>query len=190
MNKIDWLTSNFPHDIKEVLDIGGMGEDGSYIGYYDTKIVDILEGADIKQDLNKNPKLGFESNSFDLVVLSQILEHLCDPLPVLAEAKRVSKKYILVGLPNELRYDLRLRNFFEAVKFDFDEFGHKHRVDIDSSLSFIRTHCGDMEVIWEKHWFCSMGERFLPFKLQLELAQIYPEIFCGEIYFLLKKRQY
>ena len=75
-----------------------------------------LMGLDIEQKAlkvatQKNPnttfkeasvyEIPFESNSFDLVILSEVLEHLDHPEKALEEIKRVSNKYILISVPHE-----------------------------------------------------------------------------------------
>lgn len=45
--------------------------------------------------------LPFSNNSFDLVVVSEVLEHLNEPNNALAEIKRITKKYCLLTVPNE-----------------------------------------------------------------------------------------
>ena len=54
-----------PKDVKTVLDIGSKGD--IFKGNYQTKTLDVVEKADIKQDLNINQKLNFPDNSFDSV---------------------------------------------------------------------------------------------------------------------------
>lgn len=46
-------------------------------------------------------KLPYKSNSFDLVVCTEVLEHLEFPKKAYRELLRVSKKYVLVSVPNE-----------------------------------------------------------------------------------------
>lgn len=43
----------------------------------------------------------FKDNSFDLVVCSEVLEHLEKPEQALAELSRISKKYVLISVPYE-----------------------------------------------------------------------------------------
>ncbi len=45
-------------------------------------------------------KLPFADNEFDSVVLLDILEHLYSPEDLLKEATRVSKKYVVISVPN------------------------------------------------------------------------------------------
>lgn len=46
-------------------------------------------------------KMPYKENSFDLVLSTEVLEHLEDPKAALKEIFRVSKKYVLLSVPNE-----------------------------------------------------------------------------------------
>ena len=46
-------------------------------------------------------KLPYKADSFDLVICTEVLEHLEDPKAALGELKRVSKKYLILSVPNE-----------------------------------------------------------------------------------------
>lgn len=45
--------------------------------------------------------LPYKNDSFDLVICTEVLEHLDDPKKALKEALRTSKKNILISVPNE-----------------------------------------------------------------------------------------
>lgn len=45
-------------------------------------------------------RLPFDDNTFDTVIMLDLLEHLYNPEFLLSEARRVSKKNIIVGVPN------------------------------------------------------------------------------------------
>lgn len=45
--------------------------------------------------------LPYKQSSFDLVICTEVLEHLENPQKALAQLSRVSKKYVLVTVPNE-----------------------------------------------------------------------------------------
>lgn len=45
--------------------------------------------------------LPYKDNSFDLVLCTEVLEHMDDPKKALSELVRVSKKYLLLSVPNE-----------------------------------------------------------------------------------------
>jgi ubiquinone/menaquinone biosynthesis C-methylase UbiE len=51
-----------------------------------------------KADIYKIP---YKDNSFDLVICTEVLEHLEDPEKALLELKRVSSKYLILSVPNE-----------------------------------------------------------------------------------------
>lgn len=53
--------------------------------------------------------LPYADRTFDIVVMLDVLEHLYDPATLLAEATRVSKKYVLVGVPNFSSLPARLQ---------------------------------------------------------------------------------
>jgi len=63
------------------------------IGYAKKKGVDAKVG-------NLEEPLDFDNDSFDYVILCDVLEHLFDPMFTLREALRVSKKYVIVAFPN------------------------------------------------------------------------------------------
>jgi 2-polyprenyl-3-methyl-5-hydroxy-6-metoxy-1,4-benzoquinol methylase len=46
-------------------------------------------------------ELPYKDKSFDLVVCTEVLEHLGEPKKALKEMLRVSKKYLLISVPNE-----------------------------------------------------------------------------------------
>ncbi|MDP3733279.1 MAG: class I SAM-dependent methyltransferase, partial [Candidatus Daviesbacteria bacterium] len=45
--------------------------------------------------------LPYKDNSFDLIICTEVLEHLEEPTKALREILRVSKKYLIVSVPNE-----------------------------------------------------------------------------------------
>ena len=46
-------------------------------------------------------EMQYKNNSFDLVLSTEVLEHLEEPKKALKEIFRVSKKYVLLSVPNE-----------------------------------------------------------------------------------------
>lgn len=53
--------------------------------------------------------LPFPDASFEHVVLLDILEHVYNPVSILAEARRVSKNYVIIGVPNFSSLPARLQ---------------------------------------------------------------------------------
>ncbi len=60
-------------------------------------------------------KLPFADNSFDYVVALDVLEHQFDPLSVLREMTRVSRKNVVVGVPNFSSLPARFQTLFGRV---------------------------------------------------------------------------
>ncbi len=56
---------------------------------------------DIKITEGSIYELPYEDNTFDLVLCTEVLEHLEDPEKALKELVRVSKKYLVISVPNE-----------------------------------------------------------------------------------------
>ena len=104
-NKIIKLC-NFSHGMK-VLDVGCRElQLKKYIpSYVDYKAVDLepKHKSVIKLDLNKE-KLPFKDKVFDYVFCLEVLEHINSPYDVLSELKRVSRKWIIVSVPNPYHY--------------------------------------------------------------------------------------
>jgi ubiquinone/menaquinone biosynthesis C-methylase UbiE len=106
-NKPEWVVSIFKEvfqDVKKVLDIGCdqkqlkkiLSTDVNYIG------VDISGTPDVLFNFDKEENLPFEDKSYDLVFCSEVLEHLENIHFIFDELCRLSKKYIIISLPNPL----------------------------------------------------------------------------------------
>jgi len=65
-------------------------------------------------DFSKD-KLPFSDDKFDNVIILDVLEHLYFPGPLLEEAKRVSKKNIIISVPNFNSLPARLQILFGKV---------------------------------------------------------------------------
>ena len=73
---------------------------------------------DLKIDLEKQP-LPYEDNSFDVVLCTDVLEHLDNIYEVFDELCRVSKKYVIISLPNPHSV------FWSYLKYgDYNEYQH------------------------------------------------------------------
>ncbi len=141
------LVLKYAHKGDRILDIGG-GE-GVYsnelknLGF---NIICIDTNEDyIKKSLEKGIEsyvmdgcnLNFPDNSFDIILLFEVLEHVPDFDNILKEAKRVARKYVLITVPNcggfeklkpNITYDHFLAsdhvNFF--TKEDLEDIFSKH----------------------------------------------------------------
>ena len=88
----------------------------------------------VNHDLNKLP-LPFENDFFDTIILTDVIEHVINPLELISEVRRVLKKNgkIIITVPNFSRFANRLRMFFWGDPIDLlhwskygDEIEHLH----------------------------------------------------------------
>jgi SAM-dependent methyltransferase len=179
--RMEEIFKMIPKDTESVLDIG-CGE--RYLKNKFKKYLGVdLKNAEITVDLNVNQKLPIPSKSVDCVILSQILEHLNNVEKLISETKRVSKKYILVGLPNEFFIIRRIQFLFNKWGGGYNPYGHKHMFNLQNARKFIRYFLNNWEV--EKPLVGNWGGKFI-FKIRLFLSKIYPSLFAREFYFLIK----
>lgn len=104
-----------PLRVNTVLDVG-CGEGFTLKKLEEKKIGKKNEGIDYSAEAIKIGKkiypelnlakgniydLKYEDNSFDLLICTEVLEHLADPVKAIEEMKRVTSKYILLSVPNE-----------------------------------------------------------------------------------------
>jgi len=116
---------------KTLLDVG-FGN-GQFLEYFTWKGMDVtglekphenvekyksLGFKTVQYDLDKkNLRLPFEDNSFDVVICTDVLEHLKNPKDVLDEMYRVSKEMVLVTVPaGESYYSPEHINFWYKTK--------------------------------------------------------------------------
>lgn len=109
-------------NINNIIDIGcGEGFIVNFLNRADITGVDISKNA-LNIAKLKNPgcnfctgsvyDLSFKRNSFDLVIATEVLEHLENPERALQEIKRISKKYCIFSVPNEPYF--RTMNFLRG----------------------------------------------------------------------------
>lgn len=109
--KVELITKIIPFNSQtSVLDVGC--GNGFFTHYFAQKSNHVV-GLDLSQfmlGLNTHPhlvrgsaeNLPFEDKSFDVVFCSNLLHHVKDPLHVVKEMVRVSKKYVVLSEPNAL----------------------------------------------------------------------------------------
>jgi len=107
-NSIKSLTTNFDKKNKIILDIAPQDHENSkrYFKKAIIKTLDIdpLSGADYVSDIcKKNKKI--ESNYFDLIICTEVLEHTLNPFNATKEIYRILKKggTVLVTTPLNFR---------------------------------------------------------------------------------------
>lgn len=133
-------------------------------------------------DLNDG-KLPFNDKTFDLIVASEVIEHLFKPLIILKEFKRVLRDEgrLIITTPNLLYWGHRLKFLIGRFNYtdqgSFDE-GHIHfytYITLKSDLQEAR-----FVLIKENNIYA--GEKFKLFK------EIFPAIFSYQFIFQCKKK--
>ncbi|MCH8741950.1 methyltransferase domain-containing protein [Patescibacteria group bacterium] len=162
----------------KILDLGcGRGVLTNAIkNYFQAKVV----GVDIKdQRIVKNfpfriyngEKLPFPDNSFDIVFLSYVLHHTEDPKKVISEAKRVTKKKIIIfeDLPEGI-FGILMSKFHHtaySVIFNHKAFHRKTRKGWEKSFNEL-----DLRVVSSKRikkwivWLFPLPQKRIMFVLE------------------------
>lgn len=98
-----FIADTFKEEIaksKKILDVGSDYNTLKKIVGNKVLGVDLYGKPDIVVDFEKEKLTRFKNNEFDLVVCTEVLEHLENLHEMNDELFRVSKKYVLISLPN------------------------------------------------------------------------------------------
>lgn len=162
-----WITGRFIHNvIKKIGDIGpgSILDVGCGTGYVTGKIEGALGVEVLGVDISKNrlsmaqrnmkgglliadaTRLPFKNSCFDLVIATEILEHLDDPVSAIDEFKRVSRRDVIVTVPNEPFF--RMANFFRGknMKRLGNTQGHIHHFSKNYLYYILNDHFSDVLV--------------------------------------------
>lgn len=85
-------------------------------------------------------ELPFEDQSFDLVLCSEVLEHLDEPERAVAELRRVARRHLLLTVPREPIFHL-LNDFGRALGLSPDP-GHVNFWTPDAFRTFVQAEAG------------------------------------------------
>lgn len=118
------------NELKTVLDVGGcLGELKKFSSKYQITTVDVAPGADYIYDGRHLP---FSSNSFDIVVSIDTLEHILplQRMDFISELNRVAKKCFIViapfASPRHVIYESQLRDKLIDQKQEIPKFLEEH----------------------------------------------------------------
>lgn len=122
--KIKHILAFSPKDVNSIIDIGcGNGIITNALQEtFDVTGVDrshkALENLKTKKILASAESIPVDDNSFEIVLSSELLEHLEDEIfyKAIDEMKRISKKYILLSVPNRENLD---KNLIQCTKCKF-----------------------------------------------------------------------
>jgi SAM-dependent methyltransferase len=141
-----------PLQIESILD-AGCGEGFTMNKLIENKIGRKTEGIEYSKEavfLGKKfyPKLNikqasiynlpYKENSFDLIICTEVIEHLEDPKKALQEMLRVSKKYLIISVPNEPLF--MLSNFLRGKNLSRlgNDIGHVNHWNIFGFKKFLK----------------------------------------------------
>jgi len=153
--------------------------------------LDWIVPADIIQDLNKNPRLGFTDNYFDVIICTEVLEHLFYPDKVILELKRVLRTggIAIISLPNEQEIWQRI-GMLLGFKFKkgFDDIGgHRWYGNVDACETFVKKY---FKIFTKKYvgffidgHFADRYGALVPWCLRESMANLRPNLFARQTIF-------
>lgn len=104
--------------------------------------------------------LPYKDNSFDLVICTEVLEHLDEPSKALKEVLRTSKRYVLISVPNEPFF--MLGNFIRGQNLPRlgNDPEHINHWTISSFLGFLKKNGLKIKIIRLPFpWILVLGEK-------------------------------
>jgi SAM-dependent methyltransferase len=136
LDQVDYALVDFAaaHAGQEVLDLGcGLGGYSLELGRrgfavrgldVSTEYVERARGLGVEADVYDGAVLPLDDGAVDTVVLLEVIEHLDDPATLLAEAKRVARRNVLLSTPNSTQS-------FGTTPVEFS-----HMLDLDHRRTF------------------------------------------------------
>jgi ubiquinone/menaquinone biosynthesis C-methylase UbiE len=100
-------------------------------------------------------KLPFEDDAFDLVICSEVLEHLDTPEAAISELKRVSRQHVLITVPLE-PYFQWLNNIGRLVGIG-DDIGHVNFWTRSRFNTLMSEHFEVLETDWHQIYQLGLG---------------------------------
>lgn len=135
------------------------------------------KGLDVSVfDFGSGERLPFDDESFDGVVILDVLEHLYDPLTVLKEAVRVSKNFLIIGVPNFSSLPARIQTLFGKVpENNHPNKGHVYWFNYRVLENIVNNAGLRLETIRVNGW---MGNTPIVGVITNLLVKIFPSVFA------------
>jgi methionine biosynthesis protein MetW len=140
-----------------------------------TKVLDQALEADLQTE-----KLELEDKYFDIIVITETLEHVLYPENIIKEARRLIKDdgFIIITTPNFLIFSNRIRMLFGKFEYTEDGFldrGHVHFFTLPSLKKFLNIN--GLKIVKENHtihdrvpeWFGRIFPSFFSFQLIIKI---------------------
>lgn len=176
----------------KVLDIG-CGLNNKFFKFKNYTGIDVRDYKGIKNivhlDLLKDTTLPFKSNTFDLVMATEFLEHITRPDLLAKEINRVIKKKgtIIISLPNEQAYGSRFGFLFGMVLNNgFNLYSHKYLFDYFKAKEFVNKY---FKVKKTDVAMMGIGSEYVPTAIRDFLARAWPQMFAKSVIFKCSKKK-
>lgn len=151
----------------------------------------VVSGADISEEGVKKCKekgfevslldvstedLPFSDKTFDTVIILDVLEHVYEPEALLKEAIRVSKKHIIISVPNFNSLPARIQVFFGKVpENNRPHKGHLYWFNYAVLTKLLeRNHADIAEARYNTFW----EKTFILGKIMKSLSRFFPSLFA------------
>lgn len=106
-------------------------------------------------------ELKFENNAVDLVLLLEVLEHLDYPELALEEIKRISNRYLILGVPNEPLWRFLNISRFKYLKDFGNTPGHINHWSKKSLIDLIENKFGKVVAVKSPTpWTIVLAEKY------------------------------
>jgi len=116
-----------------------------------------------------NKKLPFQDGYFDIIVCSEVIEHLENPRHVLREFKRIAKPggYILISMPNILHFVGRIYFLLKGNLYGFSQKQYDSNGHISPfSINEMKRMCGELNLKIETFKYNGIGKGTVIFKIR------------------------
>lgn len=201
--RYQFVLRNFANYFKDsILDVGC---DQTYLKSFLNQIksnrikyigVDKMGTPDIIIDLEKSP-LPFQDKEFDFVCCLDVLEHLNNPYEIFDELVRVSRKFILLSLPNNsyfLERIIIMRGMIPGDKYGLPsnppEDRHKWFFNLNNAAKFIsyRSKINGFRIKKEFPFYKTDGKLGLARTLFKKFG-LFPNLFAMSYWALLEREE-
>ena len=178
-----------PKDADSVLDVGPAATQVVFRQMFKSYRTVDLQNADFNMDLLQDTRIPVSDKSFDLVILSHILEHLPFPDRLAREAKRISRKYVYVALPNDHSIFARIR-FLLGIgsRNEIALYGHKYLFSAFSADKWVLKEFGPWSV--RRASALRRGNLYvLIYQLGRLLVRVDENLFASEVAYVFDMRE-
>jgi ubiquinone/menaquinone biosynthesis C-methylase UbiE len=178
----------------KVLDVGG-GR-GYLKGFIKNSYtcVDIIDEPGIFRVNLEKERLPFPDDEFDIVICTDVLEHLDNLHEVFDEIVRVARRYIIVSLPNMFSLGFRLQILFGKDNIKFyglppkrPKDRHKWFFSYNQARSFIHQMAREKNLVILEEFPYFNRSKLLRTELFWPLKIRFPNLFAQTYWVLLKK---